>query len=92
MAWKASGASLPEGASAGKGVLIRALRRGSLSFDPILLSSCLPPLDFTVELSKNPPDSQMSIFKSFSLKRGLLITDSSLKTKLRKTAYKSLDS
>lgn len=64
-----------------------------MSFDPILLTSCLSRLfEFAVELRKNPPDSQMSIFKSFSLKRGLMITDFLLKIKLRKTACKSYDS
>lgn len=92
MFWEASGASLPKGTSAGKGVLIRVLLEGCVSFDPILLSSCLSSLGFAVELSKNPPDSQMSIFKSFSMKRGLMITDFLLKTKPRKTACKSYDS
>lgn len=92
MSWEASGASLPEGTSAGKGFLIRVLLGGCMSCDPILLSSCLSPLELAVELSKNPPDSQMSIFKSFSMKKGLMITDFLLKTKLRKTACKSYGS
>lgn len=92
MSWKASGASLPGSASAGKGVLVGVLLGGCVSFGPILLSSGLSPLEFAVELSKNPPGSKMSVFKSFSMKRGLMITDFLFKTKLRKAACRSCDS
>lgn len=61
--WRVSGASLPGVRVQGREVLSELLLGNCVSFDLFCLLLVCPALEFSVELSNDPPGSQMSIFK-----------------------------